>query len=98
MKRRSTQLFLAIVIIISFPVCATHVCYYTLVAADFLAPHVYFEDFDQDYLLAACSNLKACGSIVFVDCSHLADCLFGLSPLLFSQISSPNHKTFILRC
>ena len=99
MKRKPIKIFLAILILLVIPLCSTLVSYYTVAAADFFSPNLNFEGFDQEYLVAANqSELKISGSGGLFNLFQLATFLFRQSFHFFSQISSLEQKTLVLRC
>jgi hypothetical protein len=99
MKRKPIQIFLVIAISLSILVSSTYCQYYTLAAADFISLNLKFENFDQEYLLAANqSELKVSRSGGFFNGFQLVTCLFGQSFHLLSQSPSLDRKACILRC
>jgi hypothetical protein len=99
MKRKAIQIFLVIAFSFAITASSAYVCYYTVAAADFFSPNLNFETFDQEFLFSAYeSELKVFESSSFFNGFQLATYLFGLPSHLFSQISSHDQKTIVLRC
>ena len=99
MKRKPTKIILVIAISLAIPMFTAYIYYYTVASADFLSPSLKLEALDQEYLMAANqSELKVSRSVGFSNGSQLATYLIGLPSHLFSQISSFDQKTLILRC
>jgi hypothetical protein len=99
MKRKAVQIFLVIAISSSILVSSTYCQYYTLAAADFISLNLKFEVFDHEYLVVANqSELKMSGLGGFFNGFQLATHQFGQCFHPFSQISSLEQKTLVLRC
>jgi len=99
MKRKPAQIFPIIAISLCLLLSSTYGQYYAMASADFISVRLKLENFDQEYLSASYqAELKMSGSGGPFNGSQLATCLSGVPSYLFSQISSFNQKTSILRC
>jgi hypothetical protein len=99
MIRKPINIFLIIAISLCVLAGSTYCQYYTLAAADFISPHLKFENFDQEYLSAANqSELKVYGSTGFLKSFQLLACLFDQALRLLSQGPSLDQKNLVLRC
>jgi hypothetical protein len=99
MRRMPIKMILVIAISLAIPLSAAYVSYYTVAAADFLSPNLNFEVFDQKYLESANQNeLKIIDSGSFSNRFQIGAYPFGQPSYFFSNISSNDQKTIILRC
>jgi len=95
-KRKRIQIFLAISIIFIFSSISAYLFYNNYTETDLPSSKTKIENSDQDYLLDnQQSNLEILGPNAFTLITETA--LSG-KLFLFSQISSLNHITIILRC
>jgi hypothetical protein len=98
-KFKRIQIFLVISISFSFPVFSTYFHYNDLAEANFLSTNLYYQNLDQENLLAAYqSELKVFGSSSFFNGFLLATHLFSQSSHFFCHVLSLDQKTLILRC
>jgi hypothetical protein len=98
-KRIPIKIILLISLSLSFLVSSAYCEYYPLAAADFISFGLKFETFDQEYLFATNqSGLKMYRLVIFPDQFQLTADLIRLPFYLFSQISSLDQKTAVLRC
>jgi hypothetical protein len=96
---KKIQIILVIAISIAIPASSAYICYYTVLAADFLSPNLNFETFDQEILFSACENeLKVFVPANFLNDFHLITYLAGHSFHFLSPLSSYDEETLILRC
>ncbi len=99
MKRKPAQIFLVMAVSLFIFVSSNYGEYYALASADFISHNLKLEAFDHDYLSAVDqSELKASPLDLVLQDFQLVTYLFELSIHLFSQISSLDQKTSILRC
>ena len=99
MKRRLTQIVLAILITLSISLLSAYLDYYDLAEADFLSWNMRFENPNQENLLLDQqiefkAFISSVLSLIFHEVIDLSEQL----PRLTFTGSSFDQKTFILRC
>ena len=98
MKRKhKIQILLVIVISLLLPLLSTYMDYYVLMEADFLSAHPKFENVDLDYLLL-CKKQQITVLTGFSYAFWVASNLIGHLSCFYYQVTSPQVKTFVLRC
>jgi len=99
MKRRLTQVFLAILITLSVSLLSAYLDYYDLAEADFLSRNISFENPDQENLLMDQQiEFKVFISSVFSLIFHEVIDLSGHLPHFTFPQPFFDQKTIILRC
>jgi heme/copper-type cytochrome/quinol oxidase subunit 3 len=95
-KRKGIQIFLAVSFFLFFSVFSAFLLYNNCVETEFPSPKPKFENSDQAYLLDNKQNhLEILGLNTFTLIKETT--VLGKF-FLFSQISSLNHVTVVLRC